>query len=62
MKKITVVIVVFITIVFSGCQAVFTYSPFSFLQRDISSRPVEVQVSRAREALSSGDTEQMAEA
>ena len=46
----------------AGCQAVFTYSPFSFLQRDISTRPPAEQVARAREALGSGDKDQMADA
>ena len=50
------------TLLLAGCQAVFTYSPFSFLQRDISTRPPAEQVARAREALGSGDKDQMADA
>jgi hypothetical protein len=62
MKKIFLLTVIASAVLFTACQAVFTYSPFTFLQRDISNRPAEVQVSRAREALGSGDTAQMAEA
>ena len=51
-----------VSILFVACQAVFTYSPFTFLQRDISTRPAAEQISRAWEALGSGDAAQMADA
>ena len=62
MKKIFVVLLIGVSILIASCQAVFTYSPFSFLQRDISTRPVAEQVTRARDALTTGDREQMEEA
>ncbi|MBN1686595.1 MAG: hypothetical protein JW852_08055 [Spirochaetales bacterium] len=62
MKRLSVLLFPVTVVLISACQAVFTYSPFSFLERDISTRPVVEQVARAREALSSGDTAQMAEA
>ena len=51
-----------VLVIFSACQAVFTYSPFTFLQRDLASLPPEQQVTRAQEALRSGDADQMADA
>ncbi len=62
MKKIIMFLLAGISILSVSCQAVFTYSPFTFLQRDISTRPAAEQISRAREALSSGNREQMADA
>ncbi len=62
MRKKAFLAILIVSVLLSSCQAVFTYSPFTFLQRDISTRPVEVQVSRAREALGTGDRDQMAEA
>ncbi|MAG14033.1 MAG: hypothetical protein CMN78_05500 [Spirochaetales bacterium] len=49
-------------ILLGSCQAVFTYSPLEFLQRDVTSLPPEQQVGRAEDALSSGDTVEMKEA
>jgi hypothetical protein len=46
----------------AGCQAVFTYSPLSFLQRDPANLPPEQQVSWAEQALASGDPQAMAQA
>lgn len=51
-----------VSLVLSACQAVFTYSPFSFLQRDLASLPPEQQVTRAQDALSTGDTDSIAAA
>ncbi len=63
MKRLPVFLIpVLLITLFTACQAVFTYSPFSFLQRDIADRPVAEQVDRARDALSSGDVTQMAAA
>ena len=49
-------------IIFSGCQAVFTFSPFSAFQRDPAKLPPEQQIAWAEGALASGDTASMAEA
>jgi hypothetical protein len=46
----------------AGCQAVFTYSPLSFLQRDPADLPPDQQVSWAEQALASGDPQAMAQA
>lgn len=46
----------------AGCQAVFTYSPLSFLQRDPANLPPDQQVSWAEQALASGDPQAMAQA
>ncbi|NOY09929.1 MAG: hypothetical protein GXP33_13930 [Spirochaetes bacterium] len=45
-----------------GCQAVFTYSPLSILQRDPSSLPASAQKTYAEDALASGDSEAIAKA
>jgi len=63
MKRLFVLLLfVLLAALFTGCQAVFTYSPFTFLERDLSTRPAVEQVARARDALGSGDSAQMAEA
>jgi hypothetical protein len=62
MKKIIGILLLGVLILFVSCQAVFTYSPVTFLQRDISTRPAAEQISRARDVLGSGDVEQMEEA
>jgi hypothetical protein len=46
----------------AGCQAVFTTSPFSFLQRDPADLPPEQQAAWAEQALASGDPAAMAKA
>ncbi|GEM_PF-954272 len=46
----------------SSCQAVFTYSPLSFLQRDPSTLSEAERVAYAEDALSSGDTTAMQKA
>ena len=46
----------------SGCQAVFTYSPLSFLQRDPSTLSADAQKTYAEDALASGDAEAIAKA
>ena len=63
MKSIfSIAIVFFIILIFSSCQAVFTYSPLSFLQRDPSTLSAEEKVAYAENALSSGDAESMKKA
>jgi hypothetical protein len=62
MKGILFACVLSIFLVLCACQAVFTYSPLSFLQRDIDSLPVEQRIERAQSALGSGDPSQMLEA
>ena len=49
-------------VLFASCQAVFTFSPFSALQRDPSKLSADQQVAWAEDALASGDTAAMAEA
>jgi hypothetical protein len=49
-------------LIFSGCQAVFTYSPLEFLQRDMAALPEAQQVTRAEDALGSGDVAEMGDA
>ena len=48
-------------LILTGCEAVFTYSPLSFLQRDHADLSDEQQIVWAEEALASGDTEAMKE-
>ncbi len=43
-----------------SCQAVFTFSPLSFLRRDPGTLSAEQQVAYAEQALESGDTDAMA--
>jgi hypothetical protein len=47
---------------FAGCEAIFTASPLSFLQRDPSKLSDEQKISWAEAALASGDEEAMADA
>ncbi|RKX80054.1 MAG: hypothetical protein DRP87_01040 [Spirochaetes bacterium] len=56
------VVAIITVVLFISCQAVFTFSPFQFLQRDPSKLPDEQKEAYARNALASGDSEQMAEA
>jgi hypothetical protein len=46
----------------AGCQAVFTYTPLTFLQRPPSSLPPAQQLEYAQNALASGDKSAMAAA
>ena len=46
-------------LVFGGCQAIFTYSPLSGLQRPPSSMTPEQRLNYAQDALASGDTAAM---
>ena len=48
--------------ILAGCQAVFTYSPLSFLQRDPSALPADAQKTYAEDALASGDAAAIAKA
>ena len=50
-------IVALIVLALASCQAVFTFSPLSFLQRAPSTLTVDQKVSYAEEALASGDRE-----
>jgi len=47
---------------FAGCEAIFTASPLSFLQRDPSKLSDEQKITWAEAALASGDEEAMADA
>jgi hypothetical protein len=51
-----------LVVTLAGCQALFTTSPFSFLQRDPANLPPEQQVTWAEQALASGDPAAMAKA
>lgn len=62
MKRVVAAIFVCTVFLLSACQAIFTYSPLSFLQRDISNLPPAQQVKVAEDALGSGDPNQMTEA
>jgi len=42
-----------------SCQAVFTYSPVAFLERDLSSLSDSQKIERASDALESGSTEEI---
>lgn len=46
----------------ASCQAVFTFSPFSFLRRDPAALGQEQQLAWAEEALASGDPEALQDA
>ena len=45
-----------------GCQAVFTFSPMGFLQRDPSRLPLAQKMTYAENALASGDDQTMLDA
>ena len=47
---------------FASCQAMFTYSPVAFLQRDTASLSTEQKVERAKDVLVSGSAEEVTEA
>lgn len=55
-------LVLLLVLVLAGCQAIFTYSPLSFLQRDPANLPLEQKIAWAENALASGDPEVMATA
>ncbi len=48
-----------VLIVLIGCQAVFTFSPVSFLQRDPSKLSLDQKKTYAEDALASGDSDAM---
>ncbi len=54
--------VVMATLVSASCEMAFTTSPLAFLQRDPSRLSAEQQVAFGRDALASGDRDQMAAA
>ncbi len=49
-------------LVLTSCEAVFTYSPVAFLERDMASLPDERKLERAEEILVSGSTEEILDA
>ncbi len=51
-----------ILMVISSCEAVFTYSPVSFLQRDPANMPTAQKITYAEDALASGETAAMQKA
>lgn len=59
---ISVILVLLLLFLFAGCQAIFTYSPLSFLQRDPANLPLDQKITWAENALASGDPEAMATA
>ena len=63
MKKLLVIIMVAVTIIiYTSCQQIFTYSVLEWAQRDPANLPEAQQIAYAESILSSGDTEEMAEA
>lgn len=63
MKAMKISVWIFtIIFTFSSCQAFFTYSPFSSMQRDFSDLSSEEKITRAQDVLKTGDTEDMQEA
>ncbi len=52
-------LVLLLVLLLAGCQAIFTYSPLSFLQRDPANLPLEQKIAWAENALASGDPEVM---
>ena len=59
---INVILVLLLLLLLAGCQAIFTYSPLSFLQRDPANLPLDQKITWAENALASGDPEAMATA
>jgi len=55
-------LVLLLLLILAGCQAIFTYSPLSFLQRDPANLPLDQKIAWAENALASGDPEAMATA
>ena len=49
-------------LLWAGCQAIFTNSPLSFLERDPANLPLDQKITWAENALASGDPEAMATA
>ena len=60
--KLSIGLAILALVVLTGCQAVFTYSPLAAFQRDLTDLTEEQQATYAETALSSGDTEAIAEA
>ena len=61
-KYIPSLILLSVIVLSSGCQAVFTQSPFAGLQRDPSNLSPEQKIGYAESLLATGDTEAMADA
>ncbi len=61
-RELFLIPVILLGLVLFSCEAVFTYSPVSFLQRDPANMSTAQKVSYAEEALSSGDKTAMAKA
>ena len=61
MKKIILLLIIVSVLLIISCQAVFTFSPISFLKRDITTLNKESQIFFAENALISGDLEEIKE-
>lgn len=48
-------LVLMFLLLLAGCQAIFTYSPLSFLKRDPANLPLDQKITWAENALASGD-------
>ena len=62
MRKAAVFLVPFLVMLIGGCQAIFTFSPLSGLQRDPSTLSPEQRLTYAQDALASGDPAAMKKA
>jgi hypothetical protein len=62
MRKAAVFLVPALVTLLVGCQAIFTFSPLSGLQRDPSTMSPEQRLTYAQDALASGDTAAMQKA
>jgi hypothetical protein len=62
MRKTVSFLLLAAVFVLGGCQAIFTFSPLSGLQRDPSSMPPGQRLEYAKQALASGDTTAMKKA
>lgn len=63
MKRLAFVCVLTASIfALTGCQAVFTYSPLAFLQRDPATLPEAQQIERAQDVLVAGTSDDIAQA
>jgi len=62
MRKTAGFLVPFLAMLMAGCQAIFTFSPLSGLQRDPSTMSPEQRLTYAQDALASGDAAAMKKA
>jgi hypothetical protein len=56
-RALAIVITLFAVALLAGCEQFFTSSPFSFMQRDPSTLPMDQRISYAKLALEGGDAE-----